>query len=153
MSDDGQYWIIGSWDNAFIVSNDYGMTFTHGIPSNSQVQIDPVTCSSTGQYMAALDSVYHTGIYVSTNYGVTFTLKAASESWISNAKGLSFSGDGSLLYVSDTGYGYNYLSRNQGNTWNQSGWVNNWSGVLKVSGDGHTIVVTDSSQDVYIGKA
>lgn len=72
MSDNGQYMAIaGSFSNTIFVSNNYGVTWK---PSIITTDMNSICVSSTGQYMVTASTTgTGSGVYSSTDYGVTWT--------------------------------------------------------------------------------
>lgn len=80
VSEDGQYVFIGHYEGAapsraYYRSTNYGQTFTGvnavGVAYNGVIQLD---CSDDGKYVTVGD--FEKSIFVSSDYGVTFTIKS-----------------------------------------------------------------------------
>jgi len=102
----GQYMIVTTTDKAY-VSNDYGASWT--LKFNNDVLLSDCTMNSTGQYMVICSSrePSNTGavgsgrIYVSSNYGETWTPMLQQDSW----SDLTISENGNYINaVSSSGY-------------------------------------------------
>ena len=119
MSATGQYQTAVSTTGTYR-STDYGATWTS---VNTYYAMD-VTISGSGQYQviayktSSSSSYYYIG--VSTNYGLTFTTKSTSFSYIS---GLSISGNGTYMAAIGSGRSgwfltlYYYYSNSNGSSW------------------------------------
>jgi hypothetical protein len=97
-------------------------------------------------------AVSNTGIYISNNSGVTWTLGlSASKSW--NA--IDSSSDGSQL-IAGTGGDKVFISSNSGVSWTSQTTLGNLSvDAAAVSGDGNLFVIGDSNNlagYLYTGK-
>ena len=113
-------------------SIDYGTTWTAS--NNTGKNYSHISCSANGQYVLIcpyqLAGDLSNNLYVSNDYGVTFTAKGDIHSYYKGA----VSACGRYMVASDGGYygsynnfrkGYMYASDDYGQTWNQ---VNNTPG-------------------------
>jgi len=80
-----------------------------------------ISLSATGQYQSACDNAGF--IYISNNYGVTWTQTATSQGW----RAISISSSGQ--YQTAVNYGYIYTSSNYGLTWTQLSYNYSFAGV------------------------
>ena len=103
------------------LSKDYMKTFTRVFKVNSNFYDAGCAMSSNGRYMTFTSDE---GVYVSDNYGVTFTLKlrmsgtelGATSQNNNRPTDISMSGDGKTLVLTAWG-GYVYKSTDYGNNW------------------------------------
>jgi hypothetical protein len=98
-----------------------------------------VAVSASGQYQTA--GAYNGFLYISSNYGVTWTSTAASRSWYGVA--VSASGQYQTAVVYSGTVGYIYISTNYGATWaQQTNTPQQWQAVaMSASGQYQTAVV------------
>ncbi|HTK32923.1 MAG TPA: hypothetical protein VL335_00020 [Candidatus Paceibacterota bacterium] len=101
-----------------------------------------VVSSFDGRYLAAV--VYQDHIYVSNDYGATWTARGSSGNWI----GITASVDGSKLAAVNYG-GQVYVSNDYGVSWIAGGPSTTWQSVTS-SGDGMKIAAINASHQVYI---
>ena len=78
--------------------------------------------SISGKYQTAVDDGSY--IYVSSDYGETWTQKGIAAGW----SGVAMNGTGQYQTATVSG-GYIYVSSDYGNTWTQKGISANWNGV------------------------
>ena len=155
VSSSGKYQISGGSGTlnyrTLLVSSDYGQNWTvvsalftsvSGTPS----RITKVAISATGKYQAAISSMGHIVIYVSTDYGVTWNIKTTPGFILWS--GIAFSEDGSILTATILG-GYIYISRDYGDTWVQKDIYANWNNIV-VSANGQYQAATTSNSFLYI---
>jgi photosystem II stability/assembly factor-like uncharacterized protein len=105
-----------------------------------------ISSSSTGQYVSF--SVYGGYIYISSDYGNTWTQKENIRSWISIS--VSSSGQYQSSVVSN---GYIYISSDYGNTWTQKGNISFYNSIsVSSSGQYQSSVVSNgyTTYDIYI---
>jgi uncharacterized repeat protein (TIGR02543 family) len=103
-----------------------------------------VAMSSTGQYVVAGVS---TGfLYVSTDYGVTWTQRGTSQPW----RGVTMSADGTKMYaLANAGTAGVYTSINFGTTWTTANATSRAYYAAHVSSDGTTLAAIVNNGGVY----
>jgi hypothetical protein len=127
ISSSGQYQTVvtNNTNGAVYISNDYGGSWTKvtSAPLNVGVNFTGLSISGDGQYQTA--TANNVGIYTSTNFGVTWTLKySAARNW----QGVSISSTGQ--YQSAVAYNsYIYRSEDFGTSWSQGNLLGNWLNV------------------------
>ena len=131
---------IGQSDDELAIFSKFGITLTDfgnswNEVSNTGNWVNSVALSASGQYQTAV--VYGDNIYISTDYGASWTLKATSQNWQS----VSVSASGQ--YQTAVVYGGNiYVSSDYGANWTSKATSLNWSSVsVSVSGQYQTAVV------------
>eukprot|EP01040_Poterioochromonas_malhamensis_P015014 gene15014-16723_t len=116
----GQYLAAAASDGIYTSTN-YGQTWIYqpGAPNNYQGQSNYwpyIAADSTGRYLAASSSYSKAVIYLSSNYGVNWTLSSAPiRSWSS----LCSDSTGQYL-VAGVYKGYIYASSDYGATWDRT---------------------------------
>ncbi len=117
-SDNGVYSAFvefnGGQSGLYFSSNSGVSYTTKTIPYTSGNYLQDVACDSTGQYFAV--AVYNAGlIYVSSDYGATFTLQS---SYTDRINAISISSDGSFMAAMSMD-GYVSISDDYGVNWEQ----------------------------------
>ena len=144
ISANGQYMAV-SINNVINVSSNYGSTFTPITTLQATTNWEGVAISASGQYMVAV--AYDTSkLYVSSNYGVTWTVSATQKQYI----GVSISASGKYIIattvdtpqissnygltfsnISSLGSLYSYASAISANGSYMV--IANWNGTIRVS--------------------
>ena len=114
-SSTGQYvYVVGSQnDNLICVSSDYGRTSTTFIVHNTNLSRS-VACSPTGQYVVVSTNA---GIYCNNTFGSgAWTFQSSGPSWASY---ITWSREGSRLFLAGVNGSNIYLSIDNGNNWTE----------------------------------
>jgi hypothetical protein len=117
MSATGQYQYVTWYSGDNYYSTNYGQTWASmaGLSAFSTT-IQGISCSATGQYIAACNG---NTFYYSANYGKTWTTATASS--VASYNGVSMSASGQYVVAGGWGNNIIYYSKNYGVTWsNQS---------------------------------
>jgi hypothetical protein len=125
------------------LSNDFGATwnFVEGVPG-SEVQWFDAAMSSSGSIQTVVGQ--GTQIYVSTNFGATFTARDSVRGW----QGVAMSSDG----VKQAAVTFNdriYISSNSGLTWTPKGLIKNYRHIA-MSSDGSVITAVTVDSGIYV---
>ncbi|NTW33029.1 MAG: hypothetical protein HGB12_10445 [Bacteroidetes bacterium] len=148
MSSDGkiQTAIVGSGQNLMFGSTDYGFTWTE-ISSGGR-SWNGIAMSSDGKIQTA--SVYNGYIYVSTNYGATWTQRGTSKQW----GNVAMSADGKIQTTYEY-HGYIYCSSDYGITWTQktTDAARYWNDVAMSSDGKIQTAVANYSDYIYVSSA
>lgn len=130
ISSTGQYMIMLS-ANFLFKSNDFGATWS--APAQVQQWIHS-SMNPSGQYQLAVgsDTGFTDGIYVSSNYGATWTMKTILSGF---ATKVSETGQYQSVSTGPSTAGFIYTSSDYGVTWNQRATSKNWRG-MAMSSDG-----------------
>jgi len=162
MSSDGkiQTAVAGYWGGFFAsgdyiyISEDYGVTWTvtgsnlrcwYGIAMSADGKVQTAVVYANATYMW-LPPPPDGEVYISTDYGHTWTLKVSGSYFTSAA----MSNDGRLQIVS--AYGWPYVSIDSGVTWFVRGSLDGWINAA-MSSDGKVTSMVASSDSVYYGIA
>jgi hypothetical protein len=114
--------------------NNFGQTWTQVTSAGSRGW-QSVSLSATGQYQTAV--VNGDYIYVSSDYGSTWTQKGTSQYWWSVSLSATGQYQTAVVYP-----GYIYISSDYGSTWTQKGTSQYWRSVsLSATGQYQTAVV------------
>ena len=150
MSDSGQY-MIASHDSGTNVSNDYGVTWPSATGANVRAN---VACSGTGQYMVM--GSYDVGfVYMSSNYGASFSRNNSEPSRSWQSFGISY--DGSIIMGTSAGI-VPRKSIDYGATWNTiSGGVPaspawTWNYEIACSSTGQYQIIANYSTGIYMSS-
>jgi photosystem II stability/assembly factor-like uncharacterized protein len=130
--------VIDDYGYKLYISNNYGSNFyPNGSSIGNQfgitINIQDITCDSTGQYVAVAAGT--AGVYLSTNYGDYWTKANLDTSNSEDYRNISCDASGQYLVVGDGNRGYTYASSTYGNTWIQqdlSGSIDHIDGSNKV---------------------
>ena len=143
MSASGKYQIAVTFGYKPFFSTNFGASFS-AIASLGTYNWNAAAISATGQYIviAASGSI---AIYISNNYGATFTTTFGSAPYSS----LSISASGKYIWIVATNYG----------VWTSNNFGSNWSGVgysvsaVAVSGSGQYVtLISGSGNGVYVSS-
>ena len=124
-------------------TGNFGMNW---ITTNTSIGTKNWTCislSASGQYQTA--GVANDFIYISNDYGNTWTQTASSLNW--NRVSISSSGQYQTAVVYG---GYIYISSDYGNTWTQKASSLNWRGVSISASGQYQTACTDNLNNGYI---
>ena len=139
-SENGEYQVIGGQNRIYVLSN-YGSTQVY----NSAIRCEAVAISTTGQYIAF--GQYSGRIYLSTNYGSTFTdISSNAPGGMASANWdcLVMSNDGQFILAVPLQSGYHIRTTNAGATWdNPLGILPNTQHEMAGTGDGQYIIYGD----------
>lgn len=80
---EGQYMLAVKSDNLVYRSSDFGVNWTQVTGFTTGMTVTDTAISETGQYQVI--TVYNGAIYVSTNYGATFSANGANDTYIACA--------------------------------------------------------------------
>jgi len=147
MSSDGKVQIFVTYTTSeYKISKDYGKTWTNGtVVSASGVK--GVAISNDGKYITIVGAGSSDRIYISSNYGSSWTTIGSIGTWNS----VAMSSDGKFQAAARGGTGFIYISNNYGNTWsikNNSGsrlWLS-----ISMSSDGKYIAATTDGTYNYV---
>jgi hypothetical protein len=125
-------------------SSDYGSSWTKNTSAPTTADWRAVAMSANGRIQTAV--AYNDYIYLSDDYGSTWTAKGTQQGWNS----VSVSSDGK--YQSATAYGGQiYISTDFGNTWTAKATTQNWSGVT-ISSDGKYQTAVINGGYIYLSS-
>lgn len=152
ISSNGQY-ITVITDSNIYQSNNYGSSFTDYIQLQPAGVWTGIAMSSNGKYQAITDFVDNspdTGqIYVSDDFGSTWTARGVSEGWLN----VAVSSDGKDLYASKSVNSGNlktlYYSDDYGVSWNASNLTSKDIRDISISNDKNYVLVAVNTDGVY----
>lgn len=138
-----------------MAATDYGVWDNYSIVGPAALQWQGLAISDSGQYISGV--VMSGYIFVSTDYGVTFTQRGSVKNWWN----ISMSGDGQYQTAVPRGtgtttatQGYIWRSINYGTTWTQVGLLNkSWLNVSMSKSGQYQTAVSMSSANPSIGAA
>ena len=99
-------------------SNDYGENFTNMGLIAENIYFNQMACNATGQYIFV--TAGQNGIYVSSDYGVTWTLTGANIANNESYYAINISSTGQYILTSDNSTSSTYFSTDYGNTWTKT---------------------------------
>jgi hypothetical protein len=147
MSSDGKIQIFVRYTTSeYSISIDYGKTWTNGTV-NSTSGVKGVAISSDGKYITIVGAGGNDRIYISSNYGSSWTSIGSIGTWNS----VAMSADGKIQAAVAGGTGYVYISNNYGNTWTRKDkagqrlWLS-----ISMSSDGKYIAATTNANYNYV---
>ena len=150
----------GAWqtaldDQGFVyLSSDFGSTWVAKLTDEPR-NWRGVGISTNGQYQTAIcerrengdtGAKYGGGIFVSSDFGITWTLKQEGRDW----EGVTVSANGGRQVACAAG-GRIYVSTDYGNTWSPTGEDRDWRGVA-ASSDGKMIFGIVADQGVHVSN-
>ena len=114
--------------------------------TNTGIEYDIVSISSTGQYQAVINQ---TNIFISSNYGSTWTTVSSFDISPTGGRWINISMSLSGQYMTATYYTSFYTSSDYGITWNRSftpNSTNSWTGIsISSTGQYQTVVSTGTT--------
>lgn len=151
ISDDGSRIVVGSNSGRTFTSSDGGVTWATNGANNNLIVYAEMDSTSDGRTVYAIRNI--NSLFVSNDYGVTFTPVTSASVPTSDLRDVSVSDDGSKIVVGTFQNGI-YTSVDSGVTWKQqtgTPTTGAWIGVAS-SADGSKIVSGKSIGKIFIGK-
>ena len=125
-------------------SSDYGSSWTKNTSAPTMADWKGVAMSANGKIQTAVAN--GDNIYVSYDYGHTWTAKDSSRAW----SAIAMSSDGKIQSATVSS-GYVYVSTDFGNTWAQKGSSLYWSGI-SMSSDGKYQTAVVNGGYIYLSS-
>ncbi|HRY36901.1 MAG TPA: hypothetical protein P5230_03445, partial [Candidatus Magasanikbacteria bacterium] len=148
VSSDGKYQILAEMDGPIRVSSDYGITWTTSTSAGENAW-SAVSISANGKYQTAVvgSATDWDYIYISSDYGNTWSAKGKSTRW----SDVAMSSDGKYQSAVELQSGYIFSSIDHGNTWatNTATGIKNWTSIA-ISSDGQFQSATALNDYIYI---
>ena len=142
MSADGKYQFADSYESGLFYSVDYGANWNIMAEYPTGGVLKSISVSSTGQYVTVAED---SQIYISSNFGASWTQKETTKNWYS----VAISGNGQIQLASLYNQGQIYISTDFGNTWVPKGTARIWCGGVAISSNGQYITGSVFNGQIY----